>query len=252
MSVSENHKIFKSAGGSYIAYRHIEGTSPGVFYMHGTQSSMDSTKAAFVEKYCRDNGIAFTSFDFRGHGASSGKYEECNISMWLTDAINIIDNISSGKQIIIGSSMGGWIMLLLAMRRPERVAGMIGLAAAPDFTVALMEALPSEFKEKLLKEGIITLPDNDNYPETWSLDLLQDGNNNLVLNHTITTNAKVILIHGDKDVCVPLDTAFKTKDVLTAEDVSLIILKDAGHRLSRPQDLNTIKFAIEKMLKDLA
>ena len=150
--------------------------------MHGSQSSIDSTKALFVENYCKENGIGFTSFNFTGHGDSSGKYTDGTISIWLRDALAVMDNLTSGDQIVIGSSLGGWIMLLLAMRRPDRVKGMIGLAAAPDFTVWLWEALPQDMRDKLLQDGIIYTPSEySEEGEPRTLELIQDGNKNLVL-----------------------------------------------------------------------
>ena len=243
------NKQFKYPDGSYISYRQIKGSSPGIFYMHGSQSSIDSTKALFVENYCKENGIGFTSFNFTGHGDSSGKYTDGTISIWLRDALAVMDNLTSGDQIVIGSSLGGWIMLLLAMRRPDRVKGMIGLAAAPDFTVWLWEALPQDMRDKLLQDGIIYTPSEySEEGEPWTLELIQDGNNNLVLNHPITTDAKVILFQGDKDDCVPVDVPLKIKDRLTSKEVRVIILKGGKHNLSEPHELLYLQNAIKEIV----
>lgn len=245
----ETNKRFTYPDGSYISYRQIEGSSPGILYMHGSQSSIDSTKALYVENFCREEGIGFTSFNFTGHGDSWGDYKDGTISIWLRDALTVLDNLTSGDQIVIGSSLGGWIMLLLGMRRPDRVKGMIGISAAPDFTVWLWEALGEDLRSKLLKEGIIYTPnDYSEEGDPWTLSLIQDGNNNLVLDHPIITEAKVILLHGDKDTIVPSDIPIKIKDKLTSKEVRVVIVKGGKHNLSEPHELIYLKEAIKEML----
>lgn len=243
------NKQFKYPDGSYISYRQIKGSSPGIFYMHGSQSSIDSTKALFVENFCREQGIGFTSFNFSGHGDSAGKYTDGTVSLWLRDALAVMDNLTSGNQIVIGSSLGGWIMLLLCMRRPDRIRAMVGISAAPDFTTWLWDALPQDMRDKLMHDGIVYTP-NEYTPEgdPWTLELVQDGNNNLVLNHPITTEAKVILLQGDKDDVVPADIPFKIKDRLTSKEVRVVIVKGGKHNLSKPHELEYLKNAIKEML----
>ena len=242
------NKKFYYPNGDFISFRQVKGKQPGVFYLHGTRSSIDSTKATFVEKFCHDRDIAFTSLNFRGHGDSSGDFTDFTISDWFNDAVSILDNETEGKQVIVGSSMGGWIMLLLALRRSERVKGLVGISAAPDFTEMIMQLLPDTMKKDLLAKGIIYTPNEyDSIGDPWTLKLLEDGKKNLVLQSKITLTAPVILLHGDKDDVVPLQTALKTKDIIRAPEVKLLIQKDGKHNLSRPQELDILAKSIEEV-----
>ena len=247
MTDASNQKFYYPDGG-FISFRQVKGKEPGVFYLHGTRSSINSTKATFVESFCRDKGIAFTSLNFRGHGDSSGAFIDFTISDWFNDAVSILDNKTVGKQVIVGSSMGGWIMLLLALNRPERVKGLVGISAAPDFTEMIMELLPDTMKKDLLTKGIIYTPNEyDDIGDPWTLKLLEDGKKNLVLQSKITLDAPVILLHGDKDKVVPLETALKTKDIINSPMVKLLIQKDGEHNLSRPQQLDILAKSIEEV-----
>ncbi len=242
------NKKFDYSDASFISFRQIDGTSPGVFYLHGTQSSIDSTKALFVQNYCEKNGIAFTSLNFRGHGDSSEEYTDCTVSMWLTDALSILDNETTGPQVVVGSSMGGWIMLLLAMRRPDRVAGLLGLAAAPDCTARLWETLPDDMKKIAQEEGVIRLPSEyTKESEPFSLALIKDGYNNLILNHPIPIKAKTILMQGDNDICVPFETAEEIKQQIGGENVTIEKIIGGKHNLSTPEQLQMISSFIDKL-----
>ena len=247
MADTANQKFYYPDGG-FVSFRQVTGDQPGVFYLHGTRSSIDSTKATFVERFCRDKGIAFTSLNFRGHGDSSGDFTDFTISDWFDDAVSILDNKTAGKQVIVGSSMGGWIMLLLALRRPDRVKGLVGISAAPDFTEMIMRLLPDTMKKDLFAKGIIYTPNEyDDIGDPWTLKLLEDGKKNLVLQSKITLDAPVILLHGDKDSVVPLKTALQTKDIIDAPKVKLLIQKDGEHNLSRPQELDILAKSIEEV-----
>jgi len=248
--MTENKKYNYSAD-SFVSFRQIKGENPAVFYLHGTQSSIDSTKAMFVQNYCQEKGIAFTSLNFRGHGDSSGQYTDGNISMWLTDALSILDNETEGKQVIVGSSMGGWIMLLLAMRRPERIKGLLGLAAAPDFTVRLWNALPADMKEKAEKDGLIRLPSEyTKEGEPFTMDLIQDGYNNLVLDRPIPIKAKTILMQGDDDICVPFEVAEEIKAQIGGNNVRVEKIPGGKHNLSTPEQLQMIAEFIDELRAD--
>ena len=246
----ENKKFFYSDG-SFVSFRQIKGESPAVFYLHGTQSSIDSTKAVFVQNYCQSKGIAFTSLNFRGHGDSSGQYTDGNISMWLDDALSIFDNETKGPQIVVGSSMGGWIMLLLAIQRPERVKGLLGLAAAPDFTERLWNLLPTDMKEKAEKEGLIRLPSEyTKEGEPFTMNLIQDGNNHLLLKNPISVKAKTILMQGDNDICVPFETAEEIKTQIGGNNVRVEKIAGGKHNLSTPEQLQMIAEFIDELRAD--
>ncbi|HIJ62737.1 MAG TPA: alpha/beta hydrolase, partial [Rhodospirillaceae bacterium] len=135
---AEGGGILTRSDGSTIAYNRLAGKNPGVVFLHGFKSDMTGGKALAVEAFCRDRGQAFVRFDCGGHGASSGRFEDGTIGQWLDDAVAVIDVLTDGPQVLVGSSMGGWLALLLALTRPRRVAGLLGLAAAPDFTEELI------------------------------------------------------------------------------------------------------------------
>lgn len=215
---------------------------PGILFLGGYLSDMTGSKALFLDEQCQKMGLGFVRFDYRGHGASSGAFEDGCIGDWFDDALKIFDKVTKGPQILIGSSMGGWIGLLLARARPERLAAFIGIAAAPDFTEDLVwPFLSEEKKTELEKNGKIyeTVSPPD-HVEPLTLKLLTEGRNHLVLRAPLDINAPVRLLQGMKDDQVPWKTALRIVERVTTEDVRAIIVKDGDHRLSRPQDLSLL------------
>ncbi|MFK7943792.1 MAG: alpha/beta hydrolase [Paracoccaceae bacterium] len=212
---------------------------PGIVFLGGFRSDMTGLKAEYVQEWANARGRACLRFDYRGHGASSGKFEELGIGDWCADARTALQELTEGPQILIGSSMGGWIALLLAREMPERVAGIIGLAAAPDFTEDGMWArFSSEQRLALQDAGRIELPSeysDDPYPITRHL--IEDGRQNLVLRAPIPARFPVRLLHGTADPDVDMAVAVRLLEVLDGPDVRLTLLKGAGHRLSEPSDL---------------
>ena len=146
--------FYKNKQNHKIAYKSLKGKGPGIIFIHGLNSDMNGNKAVTVEKYARKNNLNFIRFDCRGHGKSEGKFEEFTISDWRKDLLDIIDNLAKGPQILIGSSMAGWLMMLAAKARPQRIKGMIGLAAAPDFGKDLYNALNKKNKKEINTKGI--------------------------------------------------------------------------------------------------
>jgi len=145
--------------GATIAYRRLPGTAPGIVFLGGFRSDMTGTKALFLGEYCRHSGRGYVRFDYFGHGASSGDIAEGVVGRWRDDAVAVIDSLTEGPQILVGSSMGGWIMLLAALARPERVAALVGIAAAPDFTEELLwPRLNPEQRRAIEEQGALTLP----------------------------------------------------------------------------------------------
>ena len=181
-----------------LAYHQIAGKTPGVIFFGGFMSDMTGTKALILENFCRERGQAFIRFDYRGHGQSSGKFVDGNISLWTQDALTIFDSLTEGPQILVGSSMGGWIATLVARERAERVAALIGIAAAPDFTEDLMwQSFTPEDQSKLLQNGVIYEPSDYGYePSPITLNLIEDGRNNLLLRAPISFTKPVRLLHG--------------------------------------------------------
>src|SRR5579863_7401581 len=175
--------ILSRPGGATIAYHRLAGAAPGVVFLGGFRSDMTGTKALFLEDYCRRSGRAFVRFDYFAHGRSSGDFDEGTISRWRDDAISVIDSLTAGPQILVGSSMGGWIMVLAALARPGRMAALVGIAAALDFTADLLPQRLSEAQQRALHdEGRVILASPyapDGYLYTRAL--VEDGDRNLVL-----------------------------------------------------------------------
>ncbi len=215
---------------------------PGLVFLGGYLSDMTGSKATFLDEQCQKAGLGFLRFDYRGHGTSSGAFEDGCIGDWFDDALKIFDALTQGPQIVIGSSMGGWIGLLLARARPDRTAAFVGIAAAPDFTEDLVwPSLSEEKKAELEKNGKIyeTVSPPD-HVEPLTKKLLDEGKNHLVLRAPLELAAPVRLLQGMADDQVPWQTALKIAEKVTGHDVRTVFIKDGDHRLSREQDLKLL------------
>lgn len=247
--------ILETKTGARLAYRHVPaGKEVNVVFMHGTLSDKNASKSVFLERVCAQNGWSFTAFDFSGHGESSGVYTDGTIGKWRDDALEIIDRVTQGRLILVGSSMGGWIMLLAALSRPDRVAGLVGMAAAPDFTVGLWESFSERQKKDVLEKGVIYTPNGwTEEGDPWTAALFDDAKKHLLLQSgdPIAVSCPVTLIHGTKDDCVPVKTSFQIMDRLQSENVKLIVLKNSGHRLSEPHELDVLKNVLETMVQNI-
>ena len=188
-------------------------------------------------------------FDYSGHGTSGGAFIDGSIGVWAADAEAVIDAKTQGPLLLIGSSMGGWIALLVAMRKPERVTAVIGIAAAPDFTEKLMwEAMTFEERARLLKEGILKIPSQYGDPTPITKHLIEDGRNHLLLGGPILLDCKVRLLHGQADPDVPWEIALQIAERLVTSDVEVTLIKDGDHRLSRPRDLAILQQILSALL----
>jgi pimeloyl-ACP methyl ester carboxylesterase len=200
---------------------------------------MGGTKALALDAWCRARGQAFLRFDYTGHGQSSGRLIDGTIGQWAADAIFAVEQATEGPLVLVGSSMGGWIMLLTAQALPARVAGMVGIAAAPDFTEDLIwQNLGQAGRQKLAREGVLYQPSEyDDEPTPITLALIEDGRERLVLRRPFAFDGPLRLIHGMKDADVPWQTAQRIAEAATSADVELILVKEGEHRLSEPRDL---------------
>lgn len=235
-------QILTCESGTSIAYYKLEGKSPGVIFMGGFMSDMNGSKAIALEVICRELGIAYVRFDYLGHGNSSGKFSDGTISIWAGDALAVLDNLTKGPQIIVGSSMGGWIMMLTAISRPKRVFGLLGIAAAPDFTEDLLpRELTRDQMAEIQKTGLIDIPSEYQNPYTITKQLLEDGRQNLLLRKEIPIDCPIRLLHGLKDTSVPWKTALKIQKLLRSQDVEVTFIKNGDHRLSTDEDLERLK-----------
>ena len=225
----------------------------GVVFLHGLMSDMNGTKALFLEEHCRKNHYPFIRFDQTGHGASSGQFTDGTVGVWLRDTLAILDHLTTGPQVLVGSSMGGWIMLLAAEARPDRVAGLVGLAPAPDFTETLVWPQLTEVQKKRVENhGAVDLPcDYSPHPYTLTRNLFQDGRRHLVLNRPISFTGPVRVVHGQKDTDVPWQHSLELSARLATQDVTCTFLKDGDHRLSTPRALYEVGVALDSVMSAL-
>jgi pimeloyl-ACP methyl ester carboxylesterase len=234
-----NPEILARPDGATIAYRRSAGAAPGIVFLGGYRSDMAGTKALFLEDYCRQHGRAYVRFDYFGHGASSGDFALGTVGRWRDDAISVIDSLTVGPQILVGSSMSGWVMLLAALARPERVAALIGIAGAPDFTEELLwPRLSPGQRETLMRQGKVVLPsDYDPAGYLYTRALIEDGRRHLLLGKPVALDMPVRLLHGMRDESVPWRLSLLLAERLSGSDVVVTLVKDGDHRLSKPAEL---------------
>lgn len=229
-----------------LAYHHTPGTGPVVLFLCGYASDMQGTKALHLEQWARASGRAYLRFDYAGCGASEGDFEAETLASWRDDAIRMIDEVARGPVVLVGSSMGGWIMAMIAKARPEMVAGMVGIAAAPDFTDW---GFTMEQKLALLQTGRIETPnDYGDRPTVTTRAFWASGEANRVLVQPIAWGGPVRLLHGQKDKEVPWEHAPRLAAAIRSDMVQTLLVKDAEHRFSREQDLALIVRALEEVL----
>lgn len=237
--------------GRRIAYHKSEGQAPGVVFLGGFKSDMEGTKALHLEAWARSEGRAFLRFDYSGHGQSSEAFTDGSIGEWAEDAIAAISELTTGPQILVGSSMGGWIALLLCKAMPERIAGLVGVATAPDFTEDSMWAgFSNAQKEELAKNGLIELPsDYADDPYVITEKLIEDGRNQLVLRSPLNLPFPTRFLQGTADEDVDMSVALQLLDHAVGSDIRLTLVKDADHRFSDESCLALIVASIEDVLK---
>jgi pimeloyl-ACP methyl ester carboxylesterase len=246
---SQQSSILTRAGGATIAYHHFSGSEPGVIFCGGFKSDMTGIKATTLEAFCRARGQQFTRFDYQGHGASSGTFEEGTIGTWRDDLLAVFEEVTEGPQIVIGSSMGGWMALLLTLMRRDRIAGIVLIAPAADFTTELMwKSLTSEARRQIEEEGVWMRPslyDDGPYPITRTL--IEESRDHLVLGHPIPFDGPVRILLGLRDEVIPVDHILRTADAITSNDIEIILIKDGDHRLSSESDLDKIRAAVDEL-----
>lgn len=227
------------ADGASLAYHRSPGASPGVVFLGGFTSDMTGIKATTLERWCRGRGQTFVRFDYSGHGASSGRFADGTIGRWAQEVLDVLDRLTEGPQILVGSSMGAWLMLLAALTRPERIAALLGLACAADFTRYLLwERLDENLRERLRRERVISLPSPYGEPYIIALNLIEEAEQHRLLDRpALPITCPVRLIHGMNDADVPWRTSLQVVERLTGSDVRLLLVKDGEHTLSREQDL---------------
>jgi pimeloyl-ACP methyl ester carboxylesterase len=226
-----------------------DGREPTIVFLPGFRSEMTGDKATALAAFCAGRGQAMLRFDYRGHGTSGGNFLDGTIGAWAADALAAIDRLSNGKLILVGSSMGGWIALLAAVARAERVAALVGIAAAPDFTQRLMwEAMTPAERATLERDGVLYVSSQYGEPTPITLGLIRDGANHLVLTGAIPIHCPVRLLHGQADPDVPWELALRIAERVETPDVRVILVKDGDHRLSRLADLALLRQTLVALL----
>ena len=235
--------------GRRIAYHQTAGKGPGVVFLGGFKSDMEGTKALYLEAWAKRTGRAFLRFDYSGHGQSSGAFEAGSIGDWAEDAEAAIGALTQGPQVLVGSSMGGWIALLMARRIPERIAGLVGIAAAPDFTEDGMWAAFSDAQRaEILEKGRIALPSEYGEPYIITRRLIEDGRGHLVLRAPLPLPFPTRFLQGTADADVDQSVALRLLEHAEGDDIRLTLVKGADHRFSDPDCLALIESSVEEVI----
>src|SRR5437667_7850043 len=240
----------------WIAVRARDGAAPGLFWLGGFNSDMKGTKALALDAWAAERGRACVRFDYSGHGESGGQFTDGTIGRWLEEGVAVFEQFCRGPQVVIGSSMGGWMALLLARAIANRegagaaLAGLVLIAPAPDFTEQLMwNAFSDEVREEIRTKGVWMRPSeyDDGTPYPITRALIEEGRNHLLLGSAIEVGCPVRILQGAQDPDVPWQPAFALAHRMPAEDVVLTMIQDGDHRLSRPQDIARIMAAVAEM-----
>lgn len=235
--------------GTELAWIRQDGRGPTVVFLPGFRSDMTGDKATSLAAFCSERGVGMLRFDYSGHGASGGDFLDGSIGAWAADALAAIDHLTSGSVILVGSSMGGWIALLTALARPERVAGLVGVAAAPDFTQRLIwESMAPTERATLQRDGVLYVPSQYGDPTPITLKLVEEGARHLVLDGPMPIRCPMRLLHGQADPDVPWELTLRIAERVETQDAQVILVKDGDHRLSRPSDLLLLHRTVAALL----
>jgi len=247
------HKLYNRTQDQFIVYnnyRIINTNIPSVIFLHGLMSSMQSTKALYLIDYCKKYNYNFTVFDNFGCGLASGQFTDQTISSWLEGVGLVLDELVDKEAIIVGSSMGGWLALLAALRFPDKIKGLVCLAPASDFTEDIWQNISTEDQQKMKKEGILEIAGKNcehKYPISYKL--IEDAKKHLLLTkNKIDINIPVHLIHGMLDEDVPYNVSLKLLEKITSKQMVLKLIKDGHHNLSREEDLQVMSNSLEEII----
>ena len=236
-------------GGARLAYVAQPGRGPTVVFLGGYASDMTGTKARYLEDWCRARDHAFVRFDYQGHGRSSGRLIDGTIGAWRDDALAVLAACTRGPLLLVGSSMGAWVMVLAALAMRERIHGLVGVAAAPDFTEDLLWARLDEAQRATLRRnGVLHLPSAYGEPMPFGWRLVEDGRHHLVLRAPLDLPGPVRLLHGTQDADVPWHTSMRLAEAISDRDVAVTLVKDGGHRLSEPHELSLLGATVASLL----
>ena len=246
---------FTSPEGRRLAFRHNPASAGKLTFvwMCGFKSDISGTKVLRLEDWANRTGHGFLAFDYSGHGESDGAFEDGTVSQWRADALAAIDSQTDGPLVIVGSSMGGWMALLAALARPDHVKGLVLIAPAPDFTEKLMwPEFSPEAQAEIMEQGFTLRPSDYDEPYTITRALIEDGRKWQVLDKPIAFDGPVRILQGMQDADVPWTHAARLVDALTASDLTITLIKDGDHRLSREQDIARLLATCDEMAATLA
>ena len=242
-------EFLRSPQGRRLAYHRLDGTGPTVVFCGGLKSDMEGTKALHLESWARTHGQAFLRFDYSGHGQSSGIFENSCIGDWHDDMLAVVDGLTDGPLVVVGSSMGGWLALLTARARPGRMAGLVTIAAAPDFTEdGWWAGLSAGQRTELETTGRTTLPSDYMDPFTVTRRMIEDGRRHLLLRDPLHLPVPTRFLQGTNDTAVSMETALRLFGHATGPNIQLTLAKGADHRFSDPDCLRIIETAITGIL----
>ncbi|HJD55959.1 MAG TPA: alpha/beta hydrolase [Rickettsia endosymbiont of Pyrocoelia pectoralis] len=247
------HKLYNRTQDKFIVYNNYRNNYtnvPPVIFLHGLMSSMNSTKALYLIDYCKKNNYNFTIFDNFGHGESLGTFADQTISDWLEGVELVLDKLIEDQAIIVGSSMGGWLALLTALKFPNKVKGLICLAPAPDFTEEIWQNISAEDQIKMQKEGVLEIGGKRcSYTYPIGYKLIEDAKKHLLLTkNEINIDVPVHLIHGMLDEDVPYNTSLKLLEKITSKQIIMKLIKDGHHNLNREEDLKVMTNSLEEVI----
>lgn len=239
-------QFFSKVDGTKLGYRVRAGARPGptLLFLPGYASDMEGAKAMALDQFAEERGFAMVRFDYSGTGSSEGGFEDGTLELWLDETLAVIDELTQGPLILVGSSMGGWLALHAALRRPERVQALVGIAAAPDFTDW---GFTDEQKDAIQRSGRIG--GDEDGPSVVTLGLWKSGEKLHLLDTQIAIDCPVRLIHGELDASVPMEIADRLMRQLRSADVQLTVLKAGGHRLSEPNEIEAILRTVNALME---
>ena len=243
---------FVTVGDRQIAVLRRPGRAPGLFWLSGFRSDMTGSKATAVDKFGAEHGLGVTRMDYSGHGQSGGDFNKGTISRWLEEAIAVFDS-TAGPQILVGSSMGGYIALLLTRalraRGIDRVAGLVLIAPATDMTELMLAQMPKKYVKLLDKQGYVDTPSEYSAdPYRINKALIEDGKRHLLFGRAIELGCPVTILQGIRDKDVPKEQAMKLVQHLLTDPVTLTLVPDGEHRMSRPEDLALLEKTLTQMI----
>ncbi len=248
-----NPQFVDGPHGTRLAYATVDGAGPQIVFLGGFRSDMTGTKAAYLDAWARASGHAFLRFDYSGHGASGDSFANGTVSRWTDDALAVLDARGRPPFVLVGSSMGAWIMTRVALAHPEKVAGMVGIAAAPDFTEDLLwPRLDPAQRAMVQNNGVVEVPSlYSEVPDVYTRALFEDGRAARVLTRAIPLDMPLRLLHGDQDELVPWQHAAKLMAAFQGRDATLTLVKGGDHPLSEEADLRRLTETIESLIHQI-